>query len=158
MPTTTNGLPYPSSTAAPNVSGDLQALATAVDAWGTWNNWTPTLVWTNTTATTAKYVKIGKLVICEFLLTLTGVPVGTFSMTLPSTAAGATGKTAIGSAFFLDTSATTNNQTAQVVLLTSTTATLYATQDATAAIVTATNPITLASGDTIGGTFTYREA
>lgn len=158
MPETTNGLTYPPMGVAPNVPADIQTLATDVDAWGTWNDWVPTLVWTNTTATTAKYVKIGKLVICEFLLTLTGVPVGTFSMTLPLTAAAATGKTSMGNAFFLDTSATTNNQTGQVVLLTSTTATLYATQDATAAIVTASNPITLASGDTIGGTFSYREA
>ena len=31
MPTTTNGLPYPASTAPPNVPADLQALAQAVD-------------------------------------------------------------------------------------------------------------------------------
>lgn len=31
MPTTTNGLPYPSSTAPPNVPADIQALAEAVD-------------------------------------------------------------------------------------------------------------------------------
>jgi hypothetical protein len=158
MGTTTNGLPYPASTDAPNGPTAIQALAAAVDAWGSWNDYTPTLVWTNTTATTAKWNKQGKVVTVEFLLTLTGVPAGTFSMTLPSTAAAATGKTALGTCFFLDTSATTNNQTAQVVLLTSTTFTIYATQDATAGIVTATNPITLASGDTIGGTLTYREA
>lgn len=32
MPTTAKGLPYPASTAAPNVPADLQALAQAVDA------------------------------------------------------------------------------------------------------------------------------
>ena len=31
MPTTPNGLPYPASTAAPNVPADLQALALALD-------------------------------------------------------------------------------------------------------------------------------
>lgn len=31
MPTTTNGLPYPASTAAPNVPADIQALALALD-------------------------------------------------------------------------------------------------------------------------------
>lgn len=33
MPTTAKGLPYPASTAPPNVPADLQALAEGVDAW-----------------------------------------------------------------------------------------------------------------------------
>jgi hypothetical protein len=33
MPTTPKGLPYPASTAPPNVPADLQALAEAVDPW-----------------------------------------------------------------------------------------------------------------------------
>lgn len=158
MPSTTNGLPYPASSAAPNVPGDLQALATAVDAWGTWNNWTPTLAWTNTTATTAKYVKIGKLVICEVLLTLSGAPVGTFSISTPTTTAAAILKAAMGTAYMVDTSAVTNNQPGVVVLLSSTTVTIHATQDTTSDIISPTNPFTFASGDTIGCTFTYREA
>jgi hypothetical protein len=160
MGTTTNGLPYPASTDAPNGAAQIQALAAAVDAWGSYVDYVPTTGWTNTTVTSAKYNKVGKRVTVEVLLTMSGAPTGTFALTLPSTAAapGGGGKLAIGDAFFLDTSATTNNQTGQVVLLSSTTATIYATQDATAAIVTATNPIALASGDTIGLTFIYREA
>lgn len=162
MPSTSKGFPYPDSTASPNVPADIQGLASAVDTYigGSFADYTPTLVWTNTTATSAKWARTGKLVTVEFLLTLSGAPSGTFSMTLPSTAAapGGGGKLTLGTAFALDTSATTNNQTLQVGLLTTTTVTLYATQDATAAIITATNPFTFASGDTIGGMFQYREA
>lgn len=158
MPTTANGLVYPSTSAAPNVPADIQALANSTESFfgGTTAIYTSTLGWTNTTSVTTQ-TKLGNWVIVEFLLTLTGAPTGTFSFTLPSTAVVTAGKISCGTAFMLDTSATTNNQTGTVLLLTSTTATIYCDQDATAAIITPTNPFTFASGDTIGGTLFYRE-
>lgn len=159
MPSTTNGLPYPAEVGtAPNGAQQIQALAVAVDAWGTWNNWTPTLGWTNTTATIAKYVKIGKLVICEFQLTLTGTPVGTFSMTTPTTAAAVANKTSCGTAMLNDGPSDATRRSATVFLLSTTTVSMLVDSVTSSALVSTTVPWTWASGDLIGGTFSYREA
>jgi hypothetical protein len=159
MPTTTNGLPYPASGDAPNGAAQIQSLAQAVETnfGGTTTTYTATLGWTNTTAAVT-HTRLGNFIIVEFLLTLTGVPAGTFSMSLPFTGIAAlSDRSSVGTAYIRDASATTNNQTGTVVMLSSTTVTIYANQDATAAIITPTNPITFASGDTIGGTLIYRE-
>lgn len=159
MPTTTNGLQYPAPSAAPNVPADIQALATTVDtAYGTVTDYVPTLGWTNTTATVAKYQKIGKIVWVEFLLTLTGTPVGTFSLSLPVTAAATANRVAAGVAMLNDGPSDTTRTSATVFLLSTTTAALLVDNDTTSALVSTTNPWTWASGDLLGGTFSYRAA
>jgi hypothetical protein len=158
MPTTTNGLPYPAPSAAPNVPADIQAGMEAVDAWGTWNDYTPTLGWTNTTATVAKWVKQGKLVTVQFLLTLTGTPVGTFSMTLPSTSGATANRVAAGTAMLIDGASDTTRRSATVFLLSTTTFGLLVDSATSSALVSTTVPWTWATTDTIGGTLTYREA
>lgn len=158
MPTTTNGLPYPAASDSPNGAAQIQALAAAVDAWGTWNDYTPTLGWTNTTATTAKWVKIGKLVHVNFLLTLTGTPVGTFTMTTPSTNAATANRQACGQAMMIDGASDTTRRSGTVFLLSTTTISILVDSATSAALVSTTVPWTWASTDTIGGTYTYREA
>lgn len=158
MPTTPLGLPYPASGAAPNVPADIQALANAVNAWGTWNDYAPTLGWTNTTATTAKWVKIGKTIHVTFLLTLTGTPTGTFSITTPSTAGATANRLACGTAMLNHGPSDATRRSATVFLLSTSTVSLLVDSATSSALVSTTVPWTWASGDLLGGTFTYREA
>lgn len=158
MASTTNGLTYPVSTDAPNGAAQIQALAQSVDAWGTWNDYTPTLGWTNTTATTAKWNKQGKVVTVQFLLTLTGTPTGTFSLTLPSTTAATVNRVSCGTAMLIDGASDTTRRSATVFLLSTTTASLLVDSLTSSALVSTTVPWTWATTDTIGGTFIYREA
>lgn len=161
MPTTANGLVYPSTSAAPNVPADIQALANSVDTYyGTVTDWTPTLGWTNTTATVAKYQRVGDIVWCEFLLTLTGTPTGTFSISLPSglNAAATANRNAAGTAMLNDGPSDTTRRSATVFLLSSTTVSLLVDSATSAALVSTTVPWTWASGDLLGGTFSYRAA
>lgn len=160
MGTTANGLPYPASGDAPNGSAQIQALAQAIETYfgGTRASYTPTLGWTNTTPT-AVYTRVGALVCVEFILTLTGTPVGTFSMTLPTTAIAAANRSSCGTALFRDNSVGDSSMVSGTVfLLSTTTVSILSDQDATSAVVTPTNPFTFATSDTIGGTFWYAEA
>jgi hypothetical protein len=129
-----------------------------VDAWGTWTTYTPTLGWTNTTATSARYVKQGKLVTVEFLLTLTGTPVGTFTLTTPTTAAATVNRVAAGAAMMIDGASDTTRRSGTVFLLSTTTVGILVDSLTSAALVSTTVPWTWATTDTLGGTFTYREA
>jgi hypothetical protein len=160
MPTTANGLPYPASGDSPNGPGQIQALAVAVETnfGGTTTTYTPTLGWTNTTATIAKHVKVGNLVFVSFLLTLTGTPVGTFSLSLPSTADTTANRQACGTAMLNDGPSDTTRRSATCFLLSTTTVGLLVDSATSSALVSTTVPWTWASTDTIGGTLTYREA
>lgn len=161
MPTTANGLVYPSTSAAPNVPADIQALAASVDAqYGTATDYTPTLGFTNTTATVAKYQKVGDIVWVEFLLTLTGTPTGTFSITLPSglNAAATANRLACGTVMMNDGPLDSTRRSGTVFLLSATTVSILVDSLTTAALVSTTVPWTWAAGDLIGGTFSYRAA
>lgn len=160
MPTTSKGFRYPASTAAPNVPADLGNLAGDVDTYlGAWADYTPTLGWTNTTATIAKWRRVaGKLVSVEFILTLTGTPTGTFSLSLPVTAATTANRVSCGTAMLNDGPSDATRRSATVFLLSTTTASLLVDSATSSALVSTTNPWTWASGDVMGGMFSYREA
>lgn len=160
MPSTSKGFPYPADTETPNGPLQIQALANAVDTYlGDWADYAPTLGWTNTTATIAKWRRLaGKLIVVEFLLTLTGTPVGTFSLSLPATAATTANRVSSGTAMLIDGASDTTRRSSTVFLLSTTTISILVDSATSAAIVSTTVPWTWASTDTIGGTFTYREA
>ncbi len=160
MPTTSKGFRYPTSTAAPNVPADLQNLATDVDNYmGAWADYVPTLGWDNTTATIAKWRRLaGKSIAVEFLLTLTGTPSGTFTLSLPATAAQTVNRISNGTAMLIDGASDTTRRSATVFMLSTTTAGLLVDSATSSALVSTSVPWTWATGDTIGGTFTYREA
>lgn len=167
MPTTTKGFRYPAATAAPNVPADMQNLATDVDTYlGDWADYTPTLSWTaNTTITSAKWRRVaGKLIAVEFLLTTTGAPTSaTLTLSLPATAAFATGsRISSGTVLMRDNSTGDASIRGGTVMLASTTTASFLIDNGsdvtTSRIVTQAVPWTWAASDTIGGTFLYREA
>ena len=125
---------------------------------GYWKSYTPTLGWTNTTATTARYMKNGKTVTVEFLLTLTGTPVGTFTIALPSTAT-ASAVESVGTAMLRDNSVGDGSRRSGTIFLPSTTtASVLVDSLTSAAIISPTVPWTQATSDTVGGMLTYVEA
>jgi hypothetical protein len=160
MPNTANGLPYPAPSSAPNIPADIQSLANGIETGfgGTTTTYAPTLGWTNTTATVAKYTRVGQLVFVEFVLTLTGTPVGTFSISLPSTATATANRQACGTAMLNDGPSDTTRRSATCFLLSTTTMSLLVDSATSSALVSTTVPWTWASGDILGGQFFYTEA
>ena len=134
----------------------------------TWKSWTPT--WTNVTKGTSPtetyaYIRVGKLVIAHGSLQLgTGSPAvsGSVTVTMPVTSATAAISTTAGAAFFFDTSATVTIQGTVDIATNSTTATIRASDSATAYLgrtnLSSLIPFTWATGDRIGFNVQYQVA
>jgi hypothetical protein len=102
-----------------------------------WKSWTPT--WSGVTKGTGPtesyaYIRVGKLVIAHGSLTLgtSGAVTGSVTVTLPVTSATTAISTTAGAAFFFDTSAGTTFQGTVDLATNSTTATIRASDSATA--------------------------
>ncbi len=123
-------------------------------AGGGWTSYTPTLTQSSAvtkTVTYAKYEKIGRLVICQVLLNVTGTGAANNSVTisLPFTAASSNIDT--GSGHIFDSSAGTNNPGIAFTSSTTTVALVDATAatGATLGVTGAVFSAALASGDAV---------
>lgn len=164
MPNTTNlALPYPNAADPANVPTDLQNLANTIDAfYGAWTTYTPTWASTGTAPVIGngtlqgRFVKIGKIgqaIILIVVGSTTTFGTGTYTFSMP---AGWSLPVATGSAAAFgegygwgvvdDVSATTRYIGA--LIRNSSTTVGLATHAATTA-VSATVPVTLATGDII---------
>ena len=136
----------------------------------TWKSWTPT--WTNVTKGTSPtetyvYLRIGKMVVAHGSLTFgTGSPAvsGSVTVTMPVASSTSSVSTTAGTAFFFDTSATATFQGVVEVTSNSTTATIRASDSATAYLsrtaLNSTIPFgaAYAAGDKIGFNVIYQVA
>lgn len=135
----------------------------------TWKSWTPT--WAGVTKGTGPtesyaYIRVGKLVIAHGSLTLgtSGAVTGSVTVTLPVTSATTAISTAAGAAFFFDTSASATFQGTVDIATNSTTATIRASDAATAYLsrtnLSSTIPFgaAWAVGDRIGFNVQYQVA
>lgn len=129
-----------------------------------WTAWVPT--WTNLTiagsTVTAKYIKIGKLIVCRLSVVLgANLPTGAVTFSLPVTAAaypGLSDRMPLGTAHCYDSSPV--GYYSAYITLSSTTVVLIAPIATAAAFATATGlsgtvPFTWATGDEIHATFSY---
>lgn len=134
-----------------------------------WKSWTPT--WSGVTKGTGPtesyaYIRVGKLVIAHGSLTLgtSGAVTGSVTVTLPVTSATTAISTAAGAAFFFDTSASATFQGTVDIATNSTTATIRASDAATAYLsrtnLSSTIPFgaAWAVGDRIGFNVQYQVA
>lgn len=150
-----------------NIDLDLRPKGTGVikfNGVSAWQSWTPTftgLTLGNGTIS-AKYMKIGKTVFCQFLLTWgsTTSASGSLTATIPVTATStfANDSMAIGVARLRDDSASA--KLGGIVKLATTTTIGFASNNSLSAVidVTATSPWTWATSDMIGCSFTYEAA
>lgn len=135
----------------------------------TWKSWTPT--WANVTKGTGAtetyaYMRLGKLVIAHGSLTLgtSGAVSGSVTVTMPVASATTAISTTAGTAFFFDTSASATFQGVVEIATNSTTATIRASDAATAYLsrtnLSSTIPFgaAWAVGDRIGFNVTYQVA
>lgn len=135
----------------------------------TWKSWTPT--WTNVTKGTGPtetyvYLRVGKMVIAHGSLTLgtSGAVSGSVTVTMPVASSTSAISTTAGAAFFFDTSASATFQGVVEVTANSTTATIRASDAATAYLsrtnLSSTIPFgaAWAVGDRIGFNVTYQVA
>ena len=135
----------------------------------TWKSWTPT--WAGVTKGTSPtetyaYIRLGKLVIAHGSLTLgtSGAVTGSVTVTMPIATSTAAISTTAGAAFFFDTSASATFQGTVDIATNSTTATIRASDSATAYLsrtaLTSTIPFgaAWAAGDRIGFNVSYQVA
>ena len=135
----------------------------------TWKSWTPT--WTNVTKGTGPtetyvYLRVGKMLIAHGSLTLgtSGAVSGSVTVTMPVASSTSAISTTAGAAFFFDTSASATFQGTVDIATNSTTATIRASDSATAYLsrtaLTSTIPFgaAWAAGDRIGFNVTYQVA
>jgi hypothetical protein len=134
-----------------------------------WKSWTPT--WAGVTKGTGPtesyaYIRVGKLVIAHGSLTLgtSGAVTGSVTVTMPVASATTAISTTAGAAFFFDTSASATFQGVVDIATNSTTATIRASDSATA-YLSRTNLLSTipfgaawAAGDRIGFNVTYQVA
>lgn len=124
---------------------------------GYWKSFTTTLGFTNATVTAA-YVKLGKLVTVEFDITFTGTPTGNFSTTPPTTFANTNGSHGAGTCIMIDASVGNSSRRSAVIAVSSA-ATYFLVSSLTASATAGVSvPWVWTTGDTINGTYTYREA
>ena len=130
---------------------------------GGWTSYTPTIAQGATTniaktVTYAKYTVMGKLVIANLILDVTGTGTSSnaFTITLPVTAASASFQ-AVGNCDFYDSSATTHYN-ATAVMFTTTTVIFIADVATNGALGAAGFTAALASGDSIRFTLMYEAA
>lgn len=112
---------------------------------------TPQIVNLPTGTSSHYYDRMRDLIVGEFHFVASGAGTGTFELTLPVPALGPVGTKLIGTVLLGDTGTT---QYFGFVLLNTTTTARFVTT----AQVTTTFPFTWASGDTVGGTYSYRAA
>jgi hypothetical protein len=126
---------------------------------GAWTSYTPTVTQSGTVTCTvnySKYSRYGRTIHWTFWLTMTGAGTGSnaVTVTLPATAASATG--GVGTAAIYDSSASTPYVCS---FQTNSTTTVAFVNDASGAGNWGITPATaLASGDTIRGQITYEAA
>jgi hypothetical protein len=155
---------------------DLDAFFVYNGSWvaydNTWKSWTPT--WSGVTKGTSPtetyaYIRVGKLVIAHGSLTLSstgtaGSLAGPLTVTLPIASSSSAISTTAGAAFFFDTSASATFQGTVDIATNSTTATIRASDSATAYLsrtaLTSTIPFgaAWAGGDRIGFNVQYQVA
>lgn len=161
--TTTNGIPYPTATDAPNVPADVQALATFLDPILAWQAYTPVIGGTGWSlggggTIAGTWCKIGKTVHFRVVVTLgtSGYGTGGMTVTLPTASDGVNAE---GVQQYFDTSGAVRYGGA--VLIQTTTATPYVGPAAAGGSdrgVTSTVPVASGTGDTVTICGTYKAA
>lgn len=138
-----------------HIRDNLNALYAGTDGSG-WTSYTPTLTGGAAATLNCRYIKFGKLVTVEVDITFTGAVTTTLNMTLPTTPAAASGTT-LGMVTFNDTSA--SDLRIGAARLSGTVVAFPIQSSATAwNNANATTPWTWASGDSLRGVISYREA
>lgn len=109
--------------------------------------------------TEAQYVRVGRLVTVQFLITFTGTPsAGLLRMTTPAPVGLSIWRYGIGSAIALDGGASGTRRSLTVVAADTDKVGFIVDSLATNATVTNAVPWAFAATDTVAGTFTYMEA
>lgn len=122
-----------------------------------WTSYTPTLAGVAGTVS-ARYVAAGKWVTVEFLIAVTGAASATFVMSKPVPSADNSAMLGLGQAMALDGALSTTRRSLTVVNNGAADVFFIVDSLASTATVGVGVPWVWASGDTIGGVFSYRAA
>lgn len=124
-----------------------------------WTAYTPTIANVTTSSATARYHRHGDKVTVEFEFTLSAGPTGVVSLSLPVTAAAnfTLGQVSAVRGFIGGVRTAVSNHTG-FIYLESTTTVQFITPGSTGQQWASAIPVTWASPDTWGGTFTYEAA
>jgi hypothetical protein len=153
---------YPTAAQLNQDIRDNQLAAFPLGIGGAWTSYTPTLTQLGAvtkTVTYAKYQRVGRLIVAEMLLAVTGTGTAAniVTVSLPVTAAQA-GNIAVGSGYIYDVSAALTYK-GIVVLNSTTTATMFPTNTTTGGALGAdTFTAGLAAGDAVTLNVTYEAA